>query len=279
MLSLSPPGIHVAGPGTPALARAVNEHAAKMRSERPTRFGHFASVPMPDVDATIAEIGYALDTLKADGIQLMTSYGERWPGHSDFDPVFAELNRRKALVFIHPLAPQCCGNLIPWVPPVLAEFPQDTTRCVFSLLFSGTLARSPDIRFIFCHAGGSVPILAGRAEVTGLTRMHAKHLPRGMDHELKRLHYDVSGAARQRLSVRHLDRRNQGARSVRPRARRARGDLSRQRRAPAAAPRIDHSSGMPVGLLTGTQVSAFGSQRETTALATSTPRCGTFSKL
>lgn len=175
--------------------RAINDHAARLRSERPARFGHFASVPMPDVDATIAEIGYALDTLKADGIQLMTSYGERWPGHPDFDSVFAELNRRKALVFIHPLAPQCCGNLIDWVPPVLTEFPQDTTRCVFSLLFSGTLARCPDIRFIFCHAGGSVPILAGRAEVTGLTRMHARHLPNGMDYELRKLNYDIALAA------------------------------------------------------------------------------------
>ncbi|MGH7088538.1 MAG: amidohydrolase family protein [Stellaceae bacterium] len=195
LLSLSPPGIHVAGKDTPRVARAVNDHAAKLRQTHPDRFGHFASVPMPDVAATLAEIAYALDEIKADGIQLMTSYGERWLGHPEFDPVFAELNRRKALVFVHPLAPYCCANLIDWVPPVLAEFPQDTTRSVFSLLFSGTLARAPDIRFIFCHAGGSVPILAGRAEVTGLTKRHAERLPLGMDHELKRLHYDVALAA------------------------------------------------------------------------------------
>ena len=104
LLSLSPPGIHR---GTDAqcraLARAVNENAAALRAERPTRFGHFATVPMPDVDATLAEIAYAQDTLGADGIQLMTSYGDRWPGHPDFDSVFDELNRRKAVVFIHPL--------------------------------------------------------------------------------------------------------------------------------------------------------------------------------
>jgi predicted TIM-barrel fold metal-dependent hydrolase len=196
LLSLSPPGIHRGSrEETRKLARAINDHAAKMRAGQPSRFGHFASVPMPHVDDTLAEIGYALDTIKADGIQLMTSYGERWPGHPDFDPVFAELNRRKALVFIHPLAPDCCAHLIDWVPPVLAEFPQDTTRCVFSLLFSGTLARCPDIRFIFCHAGGSVPILAGRATVTGLHRMFAERLPQGIDHELKKLHYDVALAA------------------------------------------------------------------------------------
>jgi 6-methylsalicylate decarboxylase len=196
LLSLSPPGFHHQ-PAEQArrTARSINEHAAKMRSADPARFGHFASVPMPNVDDAIAEIGYALDTLKADGIQLMTSYGKRWPGHPDFDPVFAELNRRKALVFIHPLMPDCCAGLIDWVPPVLAEFPQDTTRCVFSLLFSGTLARFPDVRFIFCHAGGSVPILAGRAAVTGLTRAFAKNLPNGMDHELRKLHYDVALAA------------------------------------------------------------------------------------
>jgi 6-methylsalicylate decarboxylase len=195
LLSLSPPGIHGAGKDTKKLARAVNEHAAKLRSTHPNRFGHFASVPMPDVDATIAEIDYAFQTLKADGIELMTSYGDRWPGHPDFDPVFAELDRRGALVFIHPLAPQCCANLIDWVPPVLAEFTQDTTRSVFSLLFSGTLARYPRVRYIFCHAGGAVPILAGRAEVTGITKMHAARIPNGMDHELKRLHYDVALAA------------------------------------------------------------------------------------
>jgi predicted TIM-barrel fold metal-dependent hydrolase len=196
MLSLSPPGIHrVTKERTRLLARAINDHAAKLRAERPTRFGHFASVPMPDVDGTLAEIAYALDTLKADGIQLMTSYADRWPGHPDFDPVFAELNRRKALVFIHPLEPDCCAHLIDWVPPVLAEFPQDTTRCVFSLLFSGTLARCPDIRFIFCHAGGAVPVLAGRATVTGLERAFADRLPNGIDHELRKLHYDVALAA------------------------------------------------------------------------------------
>ncbi len=198
MLSLSPPGIHR---GTPAeardLARAVNEHAAALRADHPDRFGHFASVPMPDVEATLAEIAHALDTLNADGIQLMTSYGDVWPGDPAFDAVFDELNRRKAVVFIHPLEPDCCAGLIDWVPPVLNEFIADTTRCVFSLLFSGTLARCPDIRFIFCHSGASVPILAGRAEVAGMTRAFADSIPNGLDHELKKLFYDVALAANQ----------------------------------------------------------------------------------
>jgi len=177
MLSLSPPGLHHVGKDeTRRLARAVNDHAAKLRSTRPSRFGHFASVPMPDVD----------------GIQLMTSYGERYPGHPDFTPVMEELNRRKALVFIHPLAPICCAPSLKWIAPSLFEFTQDTNRCVFSLLFTGALAQFPDIRFIFCHSGAAVPILAGRAEVMGVGRQFADKLPNGIDHELRKLHYDVA---------------------------------------------------------------------------------------
>jgi len=193
VLSLSPPGLHHVGKEeTRRLARAVNEHATKLRSIHPTRYGHFASVPMPDVDGTLAEIAYALDSLNADGIQLMTSYGERYPGHPDFAPIMDELNRRHALVFIHPLAPICCAQSLSWIPASLFEFTQDTNRCVFSLLFTGTLAQFPNIRFIICHSGAAVPILAGRATVMGLGREFAEKMPNGIDHELRKLHFDVA---------------------------------------------------------------------------------------
>jgi predicted TIM-barrel fold metal-dependent hydrolase len=193
VLSLSPPGFHHTGEAEARrLARTVNEHATMLRSTYPSRYGHFASVPMPDVDGTLAEIAYALDTLKADGIQFMTSYGERYLGDAAFAPVMAELNRRKALVFIHPLAPVCCAPSLRWISPALFEFTQDTNRCVFSLLLTGTLARFPDIRFIICHAGAAVPILAGRAAVLGLGREHADKMPNGIDYELRKLHYDVA---------------------------------------------------------------------------------------
>ncbi len=196
MLSLSPPGVHQGTlEETRKLSRHVNEHAAKLRAERPEKFGHFATIPMPDVDACIAEIAYAMDTLGADGVQLMTSYGDKWPGHPDFDPVFDELNRRKAVVFLHPLEPDCCAGLIDWVPPALAEFTADTTRCVFSMLLSGLLARCPDIEFILCHSGSSVPIFAGRAEVMGFGDSFAHNLPNGIHHELQRLNYDIALAA------------------------------------------------------------------------------------
>jgi 6-methylsalicylate decarboxylase len=193
VLSLSPPGLHHLGKEeTRQLARTVNEYAATLRATHRARFGHFASVPMPDVEDTLAEIAYALDTLKADGIQLMTSYGERYPGHADFTPVMAELNRRNALVFVHPLAPVCCAPSLHWIQPALFEFTQDTNRCVFSLLLSGTLARFPDIRFIFCHSGAAVPMLAGRAGTLGVSRAFAEQMPNGIDHELRKLHYDVA---------------------------------------------------------------------------------------
>jgi 6-methylsalicylate decarboxylase len=122
----------------------------------------------------------------------MTSYGERYPGNPDFEPVMEELNRRKALVFVHPLAPVCCAPSLRWIQPALFEFTQDTNRCVFSLLFTGTLARFPDIRFIFCHSGAAVPVLAGRAAVMGFGREFADKIPNGLDHELQKLHYDVA---------------------------------------------------------------------------------------
>jgi predicted TIM-barrel fold metal-dependent hydrolase len=196
MLSLSPPGIHLGNrEATKTLARAINEHAAKLRADHPGRFGHFASVPMPNIDDALAEIAYAFDTLKADGVQLMTSYRDKWPGDPEFAALFDELNRRKAVVFIHPLLPQCCAGALDWIPPAMMEFTHDTNRCVASLLFTGTLTRCPDIRFIFCHAGAAVPILAGRWVVTGAERMFKERIPSGVDAELKKLHYDVALAA------------------------------------------------------------------------------------
>jgi predicted TIM-barrel fold metal-dependent hydrolase len=151
---------------------------------------------MPDVDSTLKEIEYALDVLKADGIGLNTSYGERWLGHADFKPVMDELNRRKAIVYVHPLAPQCCGNLMPGVPASFIEYPQDTNRAVMSLLLSTTLTRTRDIRWIFSHAGGAVPLLAGRINsLAKIQRTNADSLPDGIDFELKRLYYETANSA------------------------------------------------------------------------------------
>src|SRR6266852_5916224 len=93
---------------TRRLARACNEYGAKLVQEHPTRFGLFAAMPLPDVDATLKEIAHAYDTLKADGIGLFTSYGDTWLGNPAYRPVMEELNRRKAVVHVHPTAANCC---------------------------------------------------------------------------------------------------------------------------------------------------------------------------
>jgi 6-methylsalicylate decarboxylase len=193
ILSLSPPGARMLDKeGNRNLARTCNEFAIQVGRDHPGRFGLFAPVPMPDVEGTLKEIEYALDTLKADGIQFMTSYGNKWIGDPEYNEVFEELNRRKALVYVHPLASPCSTDLMEWVPDALIEYPHDTSRAVLSMLFSGTLARCPDIRFIFSHSGGTIPFLSGRILHSGSNRLLLDRVPKGVDHELRKLHYDVA---------------------------------------------------------------------------------------
>ncbi len=138
ILSISTPGVWFgAVHEARSLARKCNEYAARLVRDHPGRFGLFAAVPLPDIEGSLREIAYALDVLQADGIGLMTSYGDKWPGDPVYAPVFAELNRRKAVVYIHPTGPDCCRDLISFVPYVFTELPHDTTRAVTSLLFSG----------------------------------------------------------------------------------------------------------------------------------------------
>lgn len=181
---------------TRRIARACNDYAARLVQDHPSRFGFFAAMPMPDVDATLAEIAYAYDTLKADGVHFFTSYGDVWLGNAAFTPVMEELNRRKAIVHVHPTAANCCRNLIPDVPPGIMEYGTDTTRAILGVMFSGTAARFPDVQFIWSHAGGTAPFLAGRIE-RGASSLkdREKRLPNGAIHQLQKFHYDVAGAA------------------------------------------------------------------------------------
>ena len=139
-----------------AMSRRINEFAMGMAREHPGRFGLFALLPMPQIEASLAEIGHALDNLGATGIGLMTSYGNRWLGHPDFATVLAELDRRGAVVHVHPHSPPCCPGMIhsnPWGVSALLEFPSNTGRTIFDLLQSGALVRYPRIRWIFSHLG------------------------------------------------------------------------------------------------------------------------------
>ena len=163
ILSLPVPGAWYQGKeNSRKLARIANEYGARLAKDYPARFGVFAALPLPDVDGSLTEIEFAFDTLKADGAYLQTSYDDKWPGDPAFAPVFDELNRRKAIVFVHPTEPVCCANLIPGIPSNVVEFVFDTTRAIISFLVNGTFARCPDIRFIFCHSGGTMPVLAAR---------------------------------------------------------------------------------------------------------------------
>jgi predicted TIM-barrel fold metal-dependent hydrolase len=164
-----------------------------MARDHAGRFGSFAAIPLPDVEGSLGEIAYAYDVLGADGVGILTSYDDRWPGDPAFAAVFDELNRRRAVVFVHPTAPKCCRNLIPGVPAPMTEFLFDTTRAITSLLFSGTVSRCPEIRFIFCHGGGTMTVLAHR--IGTFVDRHPEHaalFPHGLRAELERFSYDLA---------------------------------------------------------------------------------------
>ena len=176
-------------------AREANEYAARLRTDHPGRFGMFASIPLPDTEGSLREIEYAYDTLKTEGIYLIVSYDGKYLGDASFWPVLEELNRRKAVIYTHPLTPACCGNLTPQTGVGVAtiEYAVDTTRTMSSLLFSGTAARFPDIRWIFSHSGGVTPFLLSRFERAELDDKQARQkMPNGVMHELKKFYYDTA---------------------------------------------------------------------------------------
>jgi predicted TIM-barrel fold metal-dependent hydrolase len=192
--SIAPPGVWF-GDAREAgeLARECNEYAAAMAAANRGRFGVFASLPFADVASSLREIEYALDVLRADGIGLMTNYDALWPGDPRFAPIFDELNRRKAVVYFHPTAAACCIGLIPGLAPATLEFPFDTTRAIASLMHGGVLARCPDIRFIFSHGGGTIPMVAVRlAAAMERTRKElCERMPGGPLGALRKLYYDL----------------------------------------------------------------------------------------
>ncbi|MGO4716481.1 amidohydrolase family protein [Bradyrhizobium sp. 2TAF24] len=193
VLSISTPGLWFGDAAAAArLARGCNDYMARLIADNPGRFGSFAALPLPNADATLGEIAYALDTLKADGVSVFTSYDGKWLGDALFVPVFDELNRRKAVVSVHPNTTACCGNLIPYIPDSVIEYGTDTTRTIASLIFSGAAERWPDIRFIFSHAGGAMPFLIERFEVLARMPQAAKMLPGGVRAPLQRFFYDTA---------------------------------------------------------------------------------------
>ena len=198
VLSLaSTPGLWFdAGPEVAAkTVRECQDFAAEMRTKYPGRFGIFAPLSMLNVDATLKEIVHAFDDIKADGINLQSNYGDKWLGDPMFKPVLEELNRRKAVIYVHPLVAACCGRLSVGTFPAVIEVPHDTTRTVTSLLLSGSFARYRDIKWLFSHAGGTIPLMAGRIDAFYGKRPNLKEFaPEGIFGELARLHYDTANA-------------------------------------------------------------------------------------
>jgi len=176
---------------TRSLTRMLNDYGAAMVRDHAGRFGLFACIAPPDVEGSLKEIEYAFDTLKADGIGLLTSYGTTYLGDPSFAPVYAELNRRKALVYVHPISPNCCKNLVPGIPVGSIEYATDTTRTIAHLVFSGTASKFSDIRWIFSHSGGTLPFLTGRFIRLADERKPA-FLPDGPLPEFRRFHYELA---------------------------------------------------------------------------------------
>jgi predicted TIM-barrel fold metal-dependent hydrolase len=178
-------------------ARECNEFGAKMAKDFPGRFGMFAAIPLPDTEGSMREIAHALDVLKLDGIGLLTSYAGKPLGEPAFAAVMDELNRRQVAVFVHPTM-SCCGMAIPNFNPPAIDFSTDTTRTIASLAYSGTFARCRDIKFIFSHGGGTMPMIVQR--LAGQSRNFKPEelkriLPDGFAAEMKRLRYDIASVA------------------------------------------------------------------------------------
>ncbi len=165
VVSVSAPGIDMdSADATARLARECNEAQADMVRSHPKRFGSLAILPLPDIDLSLHEIAYTFDVLNADGVVLLSNYSGEYIGAPSFWPVFEELDRRSAVAFFHPVAPEGYRGFS-GVSLSTMEFPFDTTRAIMSMLHAGTPERFPRVKMIFSHAGGAMPYIAGRTAV------------------------------------------------------------------------------------------------------------------
>jgi predicted TIM-barrel fold metal-dependent hydrolase len=191
IISISDPGVHFGdNAAARALARECNEVGAKVVRDNPSRFGLFAVLPLPDVDGALKESEYALDTLKADGIGVLSSYAGKYLGNPVYTPLLEEWNRRKTVVYCHPYCAACgVQDTLTDAQNRGVEFVFDTTRTILSLLQTGAVAKFPDIKFIWSHGGGTVPYITSRLNGAG-----GKLLPKGVMYELQKFYYDTAQA-------------------------------------------------------------------------------------
>ncbi len=192
--SISTPGIQLQDKNTSKeLARKCNEFAASLIKQHPRRFGALVSVPMPDLHDAIAEITYALDVLKLDGVVLFTNSQGIYLGDERMKPLFQELQRRKATVFIHPNpSPDPIAHTL-GITDNLIDFPSDTTRAIAQMHYSGTFAATPDVKYVISHAGGTAPYLAGRfAIVDEMQIMGDSSITGTFAETFRRLYWDTA---------------------------------------------------------------------------------------
>lgn len=197
ILSVTAPGTTFADAANAArVARATNEEFARLISDNKRRYGALAVIPLPDVDAAIKEIDYALDVLGLDGIGLLSNFSGVYLGDPRLEPVFKHLADRDAVSFVHPNIPASSDLQTFGLPPSLYEFTFDTTRAVANLLYSGTLDRYPGLRLILSHAGGNVPFLAKRLTYASTIASRLKPTePKDIIGSLRRLYYDTAMSA------------------------------------------------------------------------------------
>jgi 6-methylsalicylate decarboxylase len=194
--SISTPGVHFGDDAAAQeLARRVNEYLADLKRGRPDRFGAFAALPLPNVDGSLDAIEYALDVLELDGVSIFTNAGGSYLGDPRFDPIFTELQRRAAVVFVHPTAsPDPIAHTL-GLPDTLLDYPVDTSRAIAKLHYSNTFARTPDIKYVFVHAGGTIPFLASRFAIVDQMDVIPGAQERGPFLDvLPRLYWDTASA-------------------------------------------------------------------------------------
>ena len=194
--SISTPGVHLGDDAAAGvLAHRVNEYLAGIKRDRPDRFGAFAALPLPDVERSLEQIAYALDVLQLDGVSVMTNAGGSYLGDSRFDPIFAELQRRAAVVFVHPIAsPDPIAHTL-GLPDTLLDYPVDTSRAIAKLHYSNTFGRTPDIKYVFVHAGGTIPFVASRFGIVDQMDVIPGAQERGAFADvLPRLYWDTASA-------------------------------------------------------------------------------------
>jgi len=161
-LSLSAPGVYVKDDKTAAkIARIVNRGLKVYKDAYPERYGAMAALPFPAKNESVAELECALDELGFDGVGVLTSADGHYFGEKGHDDLFREMDKRHAVVFVHPEDVRLPKGIYLGIGPFF-ERVLETTRAAYNLLINGYMERYPNIRYIFSHGGGGIPVMARR---------------------------------------------------------------------------------------------------------------------